>query len=251
MKRILLCFLLSSLFLPLPATTIVIYITPEFVIMAADSKGVYTNAKTYEKTTSVVSKIYKTGNVYFSLAGLTSNTTQSLDIAKTVNDNLSKSDNVATAVQQMKASVQKALLTYLSNQKKNNPVLFKDNLAGDRYITSVGIVTIKNNKPYSHIIGFRVLDRNELRITTEEEVYTPDVKRDAVYYLGTSREINRYMNTITSNNMQPVPFVEKLMNLQINKTPELTAAPVDIIKITPSKTVWVKRKKGTPVELGK
>jgi hypothetical protein len=218
--------------------------------MAADSRGVYTNAKTYEKTSSIVSKIYKTGNIYFSLAGLTSNSTQSLDIAKTVNENLSNS-NITLAIQQVKAAVQTVLLTYLTNQKKNNPVLFKKNIEGERYITSVGIVTIKNNKPYSHIIGFTVMDGNELKITTEEEVYASNSKRDAVYYLGTSGEINRYMNTITSNNMQPVPFVEKLMNLQINKTPELTAAPVDIIKITPSETVWIKRKKGTPVQLGK
>jgi hypothetical protein len=251
MKRIWLCVLFSTLFLQSHTTTIVIYITPQFVIMAADSKGVYTNAKTYEKTTSVVSKIYKTGNVYFSLAGLTSNPTQSLDIAGTVSNNLSNSTNITVAIPQMKSAVQKALLAYLTNQKKNNTFLFKKNLEGDRYITSVGIVTIKNNKPYSHIIGFRVLDKNELKITAEEEVYASDTKRDAVYYLGTSGEINRYMNTITSNNMQPVSFVEKLMNLQINKTPDLTAAPVDIIKITPSKTVWVKRKKGTPVELGK
>jgi hypothetical protein len=251
MKRIWLCVLFSTLFLQSHTTTIVIYITPQFVIMAADSKGVYTNAKTYEKTTSVVSKIYKTVNAYFSLAGLTSNPTQSLDIARIVSTSLSKSTNIAVAIQQMKSEIQKALVSYLTNQKKNNPVLFKKNLEGDRYITSVGIVTIKNNKPYSHIIGFRILDKNELKITAEEEVYASDAKRDAVYYLGTSGEINRYMNTITSNNMQPVSFVEKLMNLQINKTPDLTAAPVDIIKITPSKTVWVKRKKGTPVELGK
>jgi hypothetical protein len=250
MKRILLCVLLCSLFLPLPATTIIIYITPQFVIMAADSRGVYTNAKTYEKTSSIVSKIYKTGNIYFSLAGLTSNSTQSLDIAKTVNDNLSNS-NITLAIGEMKVAVQKVLLAYLNNQKKNNPVLFKNNIEGERYITSVGIVTLKNNKPYSHIIGFRVLDENALKVTTEEEVYASDAKRDAVYYLGTSGEINRYMNTITSNNMRPVPFVEKLMNLQINKTPDLTAAPVDILKITPSKTVWIKRKKGTPVQLGK
>jgi hypothetical protein len=252
MKRTLLCILSCCLFLPLPATTIVIYITPQFVIMAADSKGIYTNAKTYAKTTSIVSKIYKKGNIYFSLAGLTSNPTQSFDVAKTVSRNLSNTNNITASIQQVKTAVQNALLIYLTSQQKNNRRLFKNNLeGGDRYITSVGIVTIINKKPYSHIIGFRVMDGDELKIATEEEVYTSDAKKDAVYYLGTSGEINRYMNTITTNNMQPIPFVEKLMQLQINKTPDLSAPPIDIVKITPSKTVWVKRKKGTPVEFKK
>jgi len=249
MKRIIASMFICCLCLELNATTIVIYITPQFVIMAADSKGVYTDASTYKVTTSIVSKIYKTGNIYFSLAGLTSNSTQGFDVATTVNRNLNDA-NINTSIQQVKTSVEKTLLIYLTNQKKNNPVLYRNNLASERYITSIGIVTIKKNKPYSHIIGFRVIDGDPLKITSDEETYL-DGKRDAVYYLGTSGAINRYMNTISKNNLKPEQFVEKLMNLQINKTPNLVAAPIDIIKITPDKTDWIKRKKGTPIELRK
>jgi hypothetical protein len=217
--------------------------------MAADSKGVYTNAQTNERTNSIVSKIYRQGQVYFSLAGLTSNKARGFDVARIVDSKLRNTNDVDEAIQQVKAAVKNALLVYLENQKRTTPALFQNNLDGDRYITSIGFITIRKNRPYTHLIGFMVSDGDKVRVKTEEEEYAGNNKRDAVYYLGTSGEINRYMNTIRSNNIEPVRFVEKLMNLQAAKTPALVSAPIDIIKITPAETVWIKRKKGTPVEL--
>jgi len=248
MKRILLVWFFICFFKYLPASTIVIYITPDFVIMAADSKAVYTNAKTFEETSEKVSKIYKSGNVYFSLAGLTLNETQLFDVAKIADGAFKNTQNLNSAVKKIKATVAEALAQYLTTQKKNNPVLFKNNLTTEKYITSIGIITINNNKPYTHLIGFIVTDDQQLNIRTQEEVYAPGSKRDAVYYLGTSGEINRYMNTIESNKLEPVRFVEKLMSLQASKTPKLVSPPFDIIKLTAKETVWVRRKKGTPVE---
>jgi hypothetical protein len=247
MKKLTLLFCFAVIGKLLPATTIVIYITPDFVIMAADSKGVYTNAKTNQQTSASVSKIYKSGNVYFSLAGLTSNNTRSLNIAALANRKLTDTANLQWAIDQIKVSVKEALLTYLNDQKINSPILYKNNLA-DKYVTSIGLVTIQNNRPYTHLIGFVATDNGKPKITVEEEVYKSANQKDAVYYLGTSGEINRYMNSIQANNDEPVKFVEKLMNMQIIKTPKLVAGPVDILKLTSTQTTWVQRKKSTPVE---
>jgi hypothetical protein len=215
--------------------------------MAADSKALYTNATTAEVTPEVVGKIFKSGNVYFSLAGLTLNETRLFDVAKIADDAFKNTENFNAAVKKIKATVSGALLLYLNNQKKSNPRLFRNNLL-EKYITSIGIITIKNKKPCTHLIGFIATDSPQLKIRTEEEIYSQRSTRDAVYYLGTSGEINRYMNTIESNKLDPIRFVEKLMNLQISKTPNLVGPPIDIIKLTPKETTWVRRKKGIPVE---
>lgn len=249
MKKLLLLYWFVCLPVLLFATTIIIYITPDFVIMATDSKAVYTNAKNYRQTTATVSKIYKRGNVYFSLAGLVSNNNRSFNLAEIINGNLAHASDLVAAIEQIKAAVKEVLLAYLNNQKKNNPSLYKKNITGDKYITSIGIVTIKNNRPYTHLIGFTLADTGRLKIKTDEEVYDTNVDRDAVYYLGTSDEINRYINSIKRNNSEPVKFVEELMNMQIAKTPALVSAPIDILKLTPNQTTWIKKMKGTPVEL--
>lgn len=249
-KTVLLVFVFMCLASGLPATTIVIYITPDFVIVAADSKGVYTNAKTNKQSVESVSKIYKSRDRYFSLAGLTSNTTRSLNIAAITNENLSNTSNLETAIDQLKLDVKEALLTYLNHQKKNHPILYESNLS-EKYVTSIGLVTIHNNRPYTHLIGFAATDNGQLKISVEEEVYKTSTNKDAVYYLGTSGEINKYMNSIQTNKYEPVEFVERLMNLQIAKTPQLVAGPVDILKLTAKRTTWVKRKKGTPVDLNR
>jgi hypothetical protein len=233
----------------LSATTIIIYITAEFAIMAVDSKGAFTNAKTYQKTNKVVPKIYKTGNIFFSVAGLTANTARSFDVGKLTDANLKAGNSLNSGIDSIKLNVKDALLKYLTNQKKNNYNLFKKNIEEENYITSIGIIAIKNNKPYAHLIGFKVRDGATLKITVEEEFYASNFNKDAVYYLGTSAHIDEYMSTIKSNNLKPVAFVEQLMQLQMEKTPELVGPPIDIIKITAKETQWIRRKESTPVEL--
>jgi hypothetical protein len=242
MKKIILSVLFCCLINLLPATTIVIYITPDFVIMAADSKGVYTNAKTYRATSRVVSKIYKSGNVYFSVAGLTSNPTHSFDVGKIADTKLRGSADLKAAIDTIKAELTKALLAYLTRQKKTNYRLFRNNMEADAYI-------IENNRPYAHILGFKVKDDAKLSISVDEDFYATSSSRDAVYYLGKSGAINSYMNSITSNNLKPAAFVDKLVNLQITKTPNHVGGPVDIIRMTPTSTEWIRRKKTTPIEL--
>ena len=57
------------------------------------------------------------------------------------------------------------------------------------------------------------------------------------------------MGSIKKNELLPVAFVDKLMNLQLSKTPESVGPPIDIIKITPKQIDWIRRKKSTPVVL--
>jgi hypothetical protein len=249
MPKIFLTLLLICLSKFVTATTIVIYITPDLVIMAADSKGVFTDAGSYKQSHSIVSKIYKTGAVYFSIAGLTSNAARSFDVGQLTNKSLKNAKSLNAGIENIKTSVSKALVSYLQNQKKNNYTLFKRNLPSSVYITSIGFITIHNNQPYACLLGFKVTDGTQLKIDVHEEVYTATSNRDAVYYLGTSGEINKYMNTIKSSRLKPVDFVDKLMNLQIAKTPGEVGYPVDMIKLTTKESTWIRRKKSTPIEI--
>ena len=52
------------------ATEITILVTPDMVIMGADSKSNFVDLITHEETSSTVTKIYQSGQYYFSLAGI-------------------------------------------------------------------------------------------------------------------------------------------------------------------------------------
>lgn len=248
MKQVLLSVIISCLFTDAFASTIVIYITPDFVVMAADSKGIYTNAKTFKEESRTVPKIFKTGNYYFSITGIVSNTTRSFDVSKIINGRLKNAADINTGIEQIKEDVKAALKTYLSYNKKHNPVLFKKDMEMGNYVTSIGIIGIMNHKPYAHILGFKVMNINTLELKTEEDYCPSDDAVSTVYYLGKSDAIKKRMDTLKHITEKPEVFVEGLMLLQIKKTPQYVGLPIDIIKMTPKETVWIRRKESTPVE---
>ncbi|MDQ3290375.1 MAG: hypothetical protein M3Q05_03695, partial [Bacteroidota bacterium] len=189
MKRAVLSLFLILIYTSIYASTIVIYITPEFVVLAADSKGVYTNAKTFKKETRTVPKIFKTGDYYFSLTGVVSNTTRSFDVGKVINNRLKNEADLSKAITQIKEEVANSLKLYLSYNKKHNPSLFKKDLELGNYITSIGIIGIKNNKPYAHILGFKIINTASLDIKTEEDFCPSANSVSTIYYLGKSDAI--------------------------------------------------------------
>ncbi len=231
-----------------PATTIIIYITPTFVIMAVDSKAVYTDLRTNRQTTKNASKIYKTGAVYFSVAGLNGNAVRNLNIAKLVHEQLSHTKNLVDATNATKVTVKAALTKYLTQQKISNYNQFKKNITEDTYITSIGLIAMIDSIPYAQILGFKVTDGKYLKITIDEEVYDTRTNKDGVYYLGTSSAIDGYLNNLKSNNLAPADFVENLMQTQIDATPQLVGPPVNMIELTKSGAQWLKRNGNIPVQ---
>ncbi len=232
---------------PVHSTTIVIYITPRFVIMGADSKVVFTNMATGRESEGQVSKIYQRDQVYFALAGIAYNAAKKLDIAKVTDRCLKENKTFDRALLAIKKEVTSLLSAYLTDMRGRSLSLYKRNLAATDYITSIGFITIKAGKPYAHLMGFKVTDAAQVSVATEEVFFVKNSTRDAVYYLGQKDAINAYMDTFTTVTEAPEVFVEHLIQLQIDKTPDLVSLPIDMIELTPRKAVWLKRKKGTPV----
>ncbi len=218
--------------------------------MAVDSKGFYSNAKTLKQENRIIPKIYKTGSVYFSLAGVIANEKRNLDVSKLVHQQLKTNQDITKAVQVIKSEVKKALFVYLSYNKTNNPELFESNLKMGTYITSIGLIAIKNNQPYAHIIGFKINNAEKLDLSIDEDYASSGTEaQNRLFFLGKNDAINAYLDTVASPEEDPVKLVDKLMKVQIAKTPESVGAPVDMIQLSSKEAIWIRRKAATPVEL--
>ncbi|TDH29010.1 hypothetical protein EXU57_02750 [Segetibacter sp. 3557_3] len=249
LRRFTLLTIAVALSTSLWSTTIVIYITPEFVMMAADSKGVFTTVSGNRESVAMVSKIYQRSNVYFSMAGVTSNNSQNFNVARLIDAELQNFTTWPEVTNRIKRSVERALLPYLNYIKSANNNLYRNNLVASDYFTSVCLIGIKNKTPYAHLLGFKVTDGATINVTTEEISYGKGNLKDAVYYLGQKTAINKYMQSVQRVTMTPEKFVEKLVSVQAASTPKLVGGPIDILRITPSGVKWIRRKKGTPVVL--
>src|SRR5688500_16305303 len=139
MKRFLLYILLFLLSQPLFATSIVILVTPFYVVMGTDSRRTILdeNANVSEKIS--VCKINRVGNYCYALAGLVASRT-SFSAHKIINKELRKARDYNRAVINIKKEISKALHKEFLYQKQFQPELFKKSVAAKQNILEVALL---------------------------------------------------------------------------------------------------------------
>lgn len=240
MKRFLLYILLFLLSQPLFATSIVILVTPYYVVMGTDSRRTILdeNANVSEKIS--VCKINRVGNYCYALAGLVASRT-SFSAHKIINKELRKARDYNRAVTNIKKEISKALHKEFLYQKQFQPELFKKSVAAKQNILEVALLSMKDKKPQVQIIGFEFTDENEIDVKDYTEVCPGDcpAQQSQFYFLGDYSGIEKYFDTHPKV-ADPVSFVEELIQIQSQTTPGSVASPVNIVKFSSQGVEWIK-----------
>lgn len=232
------------------ATTIVIIVTPQSVILGADSRGSFYDYVTLKEEKKSVTKIYKTDEYYFAIAGLTNNPNTSFDVSKIINQYLKSQKDILVAIDSIKSNLSRLLKLELQNQKKKNDDIFLRTIETSNIVLSFGIIGVHNSKPFAHLIGFQIQDTSTLNIKVLEDSCPGNCPNGIkVFWMGQADAISKYMQQPDSHNLSPLILVDKLINLEIQDKPQYVGEPVDIVEITIEKTIWHRKKDGCPIVL--
>jgi hypothetical protein len=240
MKRLLLYTLLFLLAQPLFATSIVILVTPYYVVMGTDSRRTIldVNANVLEKVTAC--KINKIGNYCYALAGMVASRT-TFSAHKIINKELRRTKDYNRAVARIKNEIKKALHKEFLYQKQFQPELYKKSVASKQNILEVALLSMRDKKPQVQIIGFEFTDENEIEVKDYTEICPGDCppQQSQFYFLGDYSGIEKYFDSKPKVS-DPVSFVEKLIRIQSQTTPSSVAAPINIVKFSSSGVEWIK-----------
>lgn len=240
MKRFLLYTLLFLLAQPVFATSIVILITPHYIVMGTDSRRTILdeNAKVSEKLS--VRKIHRVGNYCFALAGMVASRT-TFSAEKIINKELKRTKDYDRAVANIKKEIRKALNQEFIYQKQNQPELFKRSVASRQNILEVAILSLKDQQPHVQIIGFEFTDENDINVKDYTESCPGDCppRHSQFYFLGDYSGIEKHFDT-QPRVTDPVSFVEELIQIQSQTTPSSVGAPVNIVKFSAGGVEWIK-----------
>ena len=229
MKNLLLTFLFSFVVLPIFATTIVVYYNGQQVILAADSKLTTANI-TIDTANSTGSKIYKTGNSYFAVAGYIPVT---FDVHVLIDSSIKSNSNIATSVALLKSTILTRLQADLKQQQQHKPQFFKANQPDySNSILSLAIVGKVGDTPYFYILNFTLKDEVNVGISVQE-INANINKAEQVYILGQNKAANQYFlsHQVVTNPMQ---YVNDLIRVQIAATPKTVGLPIRLIQVLPS-----------------
>lgn len=232
------------------ATTIVIIVTPQSVILGADSRGSFYDYVTLKEEKKSVTKIYKADQYYFAIAGLTNNPNTTFDVSQIINRHLKTQNDILIAIDSIKSNLRRLLKLELQSQKKQNNEMFLRTIESSNIVLSLGIIGITNSKPFAHLIGFQIQDTSTLNIKVLDDSCPGNCPNGVkVFWMGQADAISKYMQQPDSFHISTVILVDKLINLEIHDKPQYVGGPVDIVEITIEKIIWHRRKDDCPIVL--
>lgn len=241
MKRFLFYILLLLLAQPIYATSIVILITPDYILMGADSKRMIIDNQANKTTNQSVCKIRNVGPYCYALAGFVASRSTLFSADSIVRQELAKAKNYEAAVASITKAVRKGLRKELRYQKKFQPQAFQKMIDSKEHLLEIAILSVQNGAPHVQIIGFEW--SNEQKIVVKD--YTAKCPGDCpnaqsqFYLLGEYSGMQAYLDKETKP-ADPVDFIEDLITIQSRVTPTSVGAPINMVRYTTSGVEWIK-----------
>lgn len=241
MKRFFLYIIMFLLVQPALATSIVILITPHYILMGADSKRMIIDDASNKTINESVCKIRNVGTYCYALAGFVASRSTFFSADSIVYNQLKSTKNFTASVIAIKREMKNALRKELQFQRKHMPQSFKKMIASKEHILEIAILSVQNNVPHVQIIGFQLT--NEEKIIVKDYAAScpgdcPD-QQTQFYFLGEYSEMEKFLDSRTKSS-DHVSLIEQLITVQSNETPSSVGAPINMVRFTTGGMEWLK-----------
>jgi hypothetical protein len=228
-------------------TAIVAYLTPDVIVVAADSRRTYLPGGA-QKLPSTTCKLFDVRGAVFASSGFGGDLKSGFDVTKDVAKILCGRRSVPDAVGRIRQLLEDSLARELQRIKDAHPTrcsLLKDL---DSCGTTVIIATVETGVPTMHSIEFVTIEDNNGNVTVDSSSETCpgdcQSKRN-LYFLGEQKAIKRYLggHMESFKKMSPEKGTPFLVKKEIDaKTPGV-GGPVDVVRISSKGVEWLIRKK--------
>lgn len=240
MKRILLYITLLVFTQPAWATSIVILITPEYIIIGSDSKRLLLNASAQVAAEQSVCKIRSAGKYCYAFAGFTAASATSFSADSIVAMHLRNATNYQQAIEDIKKDIQAALYKELAYEKKAQPEAFSKLKTGGSPLLEVAILSLQDGAPQMQILGFGLGKGKKLHISSYQSSCPGDCpQQQQVYFMGSYNSMEQYLGKQKAI-ADPAALVEQLIKEQAKATPSSVGAPVHLAKYSAAGIEWIK-----------
>lgn len=237
----------------LSATTIVVIVTSDFVILGVDSKLTIEDGITGEKLYQETVKLFKTGNYFYAASGVMG-TMDSLNLhARILGRRIKNGTNFDSLISLANLEIKNSLFNQAMDIKKRMPYYFYNHYMLRMPVFSYAIIGVKNGKPFAYTCDV-VSDNTEafrLKFIEQEFPLPTSLATDAkAFYVGAHEAINDYTKNPAVFAKHPDQVIEDLLMVEVNNTPDKVGLPLNIVKIYKDGNVeWLKRSKDCPIEI--
>jgi hypothetical protein len=226
-------------------TTIAVYRDRTTVIVAADSKiGAFNGYRE-----RVVCKIYRTGNLFWSLTGLSADYYETL-----VSEASAKSHSFRGTVEGFESIAPPAMRDGFIKLKITSPLDYKAFMEGKNPGSiDFAFFGMEGKIPFIAIVGFRaveiqgVIGVSKVGDLFYEEPACPDGKSVCGNAIGNFKAILGYQSANPTWSTDLVSGVRKFVQLEIDAVPDAVGPPIRILKIDSKGPRWIQNGEGCDI----
>ena len=240
MKKFLVCILLFLSAQPLWATSIVVLITPGYIVIGADSKRMIIDAEKNLVVNQTVCKIRSVANYCFAAAGFVASASTSFSADSVIQYHLKHQSNVEKALRFIKRDLKNALQKELVYQKKAQPRQYKKTMELKDHLLEVVVLSMNHQTPQAHVIGFELTndEKTIVKAYTSKRTGQNAKAENQFYFLGEYSGMEKYLNN-THQTTDPVALVNQLILSQSKITLSSVGTPVALVKYNSEGVKWI------------
>lgn len=229
-------------------STVIAIRTDREIVIGSDSKVVGTDGS----DRGTVCKIIQIGNIFFSHTGVAGSTSIGFDVQATVRQALESAEHLGEAIQNFLHSVHHPLHQILVATRRDAPEFYKHNIEGQSALSAVFCGVI-DNIPRLSYLELKPVHHAEaddgLAIQVDQGI---DVRSDNE---GPAFVVIGHKNAVTTQlGEQPdiwmrtgiVSAVRRLIELQIESTPQVVGPPIAVLRMDRQSAKWVNKPSACP-----
>jgi hypothetical protein len=234
-------------------TTVLLYRDSTRIVVGADSLS--GELSSGASKTSSLCKIRKTGNVYVSMAGYISATSNGFDAYRLASSAIAHSTGVAESAKQFARLSIRPFQESVSHERRYHPDLYKSETKRGADALVIFFMSFENSVPTFASVTFTITEDSTEKVSVATHLdfcpghgcpgATTGPGNLVFLTLGVVGAIDRFVGDHaafpTDLHNDPVSTIRRLIEIEIRESPDLVGLPIDILTISKDGATWSQR----------
>ena len=227
---------------PLYATILILVVTKQQILLAADSRKTYLDANGVRKT-GTMQKLREVNGYYYAIAGIYEDETTGFSIAKLLEDVFLETTDIKKAIQHITHQLATALKTYFSQLQQFHPSLLQQLKQQSASGGELFIVKKLANLPTAYNIEYRFSEKNDLQVIVKNGFIdcTQLTNSNTCFYRLVGNVIPSSLSRFTEKQWatEPVESIHWVMQESQKAFPDFVSAPFSIVSLSANGVEWL------------
>jgi hypothetical protein len=214
------------------ATTLIGIRGKDGFVIAADSKVTYKGHGVNGPATAC--KIFRSGNLYFALAGMANDPARGFFPSKIVANSFLNSVSFESSINRLEADMSSALKVEMRRLQVEDPELFLESQTGGGDVFTIIAARMVGDVPHMAGRGFKYLDLATPDIEIRRQSCPGDCPGEVhVMFAGEQKTARKLTEDLmkSGKSANPAEFARKLVELEILEAPEKVGPPINVLRV--------------------